>query len=149
MSADRPKAAEGGAVLGLDPGQRRIGVALAPAGSGLAIPLTVLDRDSDWSASLAALVAEHSVADLVVGLPVSLDGTERAAAAGARSFAEELQAHLGLPVHFVDERLSTAAASRALTAAGAGGRRQRAVVDRSAAAVILQQYLDAAPAGGR
>jgi putative Holliday junction resolvase len=133
---------QAGALLGLDPGERRIGVALAVAGAGLALPLTTLDRAGDWGEALAGLVAEHAVGEIVVGLPVSLNGSEGAAALGARSFASEVGTRLGLPVHLVDERLSTVAATRGLRAAGAGRRQRRAVVDRSAAAVILQGYLD-------
>lgn len=135
--------AEPGSVLGLDPGERRIGVALAVPGTSMALPLTVLDRNDEWEAALRALVAEHRVAGIVVGLPVSLSGTEGAAAVGARSFAAHVASLVALPVDLVDERLSTVAAGRALAAAGAGGRRQRGVIDASAAAVILQAWLDA------
>ena len=133
---------EPGAILGLDPGERRIGVAMAVPGGSMALPLTVLDATGDWAAALAELVAEHRVAGIVVGLPVSLSGSEGAAAARAREFAAGVGERLGLPVHLVDERLSTVAAGRALAEAGARGRRSRRVVDRSAAAVILQTWLD-------
>jgi putative Holliday junction resolvase len=134
-----------GTILGLDPGERRIGVAMAVPGASLALPLTVLDATGDWQAALAQLVAEHGVAGIVVGLPVSLSGSEGAAAARAREFAAAVGERLGLPVHLVDERLSTVAAGRALAEAGARGRRaarKRGAVDRSAAAVILQTWLD-------
>ena len=131
-----------GTILGLDPGERRIGVAMVVPGGTMALPLTVLDAAGDWPAALAALVAEHRVARIVVGLPVSLSGSEGAAAARAREFAAAVEERLGLPVHLVDERLSTVAAGRALAEAGARGRRSRRVVDRSAAAVILQTWLD-------
>ena len=131
-----------GTILGLDPGERRIGVAMAVAGGSMALPLTVLDATGDWQAALAELVAEHGVAGIVVGLPVSLSGSEGAAAARAREFAAAVGERLGLPVHLVDERLSTVAAGRALAEAGARGRRPKGAVDRSAAAVILQAWLD-------
>jgi putative Holliday junction resolvase len=139
-----------GTILGLDPGERRIGVAMAVPGASLALPLTVLDATGDWQAALARLVAEHGVAGIVVGLPVSLSGSEGAAAARAREFAAAVGERLALPVHLVDERLSTVAAGRALAEAGARGRRARAkgAVDRSAAAVILQAWLDS-KAGSR
>jgi putative Holliday junction resolvase len=110
----------------------------------------VLDATGDWQMALAGLVAEHSVAAVVVGLPVSLSGSEGAAAARAREFAAGVGERLGLPVHLVDERLSTVAAGRALAEAGARGRRagrKSGAVDRSAAAVILQAWLDS-QAGG-
>lgn len=137
-----------GGILGLDPGERRIGVAMAVPGGSVALPLTVLDATGDWGAALAELVAEHGVAAVVVGLPVSLSGSEGPAAARAREFAAAVGQRLGLPVHLVDERLSSVAAGRALAEAGArarrGGRtsRTRGAVDRSAAAVILQAWLD-------
>jgi putative Holliday junction resolvase len=134
-----------GAVLGLDPGERRIGVALAVAGSGLAVPLATVARAGDWAGELRELAAAHRVSTLVVGLPVSLDGSEGPAAAAARGFARLAGERLGLPVEFMDERLSTVSAGRSLAEAGASGRRRRASVDRSAAAVILQAWLD----GGR
>ena len=139
-----------GSILGLDPGERRIGVAMAVPGGSMALPLTVLDATGDWGAALARLVADHRVAGIVVGLPVSLSGSEGAAAARARGFAAGVGERLGLPVHLVDERLSTVAAGRALAEAGARGRRagrKSGAVDRSAAAAILQAWLDSRPDG--
>jgi putative Holliday junction resolvase len=115
---------------------------MAVPGRSMALPLTVLDATGDWQMALAGLVAEHRVAAVVVGLPVSLSGSEGAAAARAREFAAAVGEWLGLPVHLVDERLSTVAAGRALAEAGVRGRRARGAVDRSAAAVILQTWLD-------
>jgi putative Holliday junction resolvase len=134
-----------GSILGLDPGERRIGVAMAVPGGTMALPLSVLDATGDWQAALADLVAEHRVSRIVVGLPISLSGSEGPAAARAREFAAAVGERLGLPVHLVDERLSTVAAGRALAEADTRGRRRRQVVDRSAAAVILQTWLDARP----
>jgi putative holliday junction resolvase len=137
-----------GSILGLDPGERRIGVAMAVPGGSMALPLTILDATGDWGAALAELVAEHGVAAVVIGLPVSLSGSEGPAAARAREFAAGVGERLGLPVHLVDERLSTVAAGRALAEAGARAKRgsrtsrTRGAVDRSAAAVILQAWLD-------
>jgi putative Holliday junction resolvase len=115
---------------------------MAVPGRSMALPLTVLDATGDWQMALAGLVAEHGVAAVVVGLPVSLSGSEGAAAARAREFAAAVGERLGLPVHLIDERLSTVAAGRALAEAGVRGRRARGAVDRSAAAVILQTWLD-------
>lgn len=137
--------AAAGALLGLDPGERRIGVALAVAGSALAMPLTVLERAEGWLDQLAGLASAHGAAAVVVGLPLSLRGTEGASAEQARALACEVGERLAIPVHLVDERLSTLAADRALAVTGAGGRQRRRDVDRSAAAVILQGYLDGVP----
>jgi len=135
---------EPGAILGLDPGERRIGVAVAVRGGSMALPLTVIERAEGWLDALAALLAEHGATEVVVGLPLSLAGAEGAAAARARELAAEVGTRLGVPVHLVDERLSTVAAGRALAEGGARSRRRKALVDRSAAAVILQAYLDGA-----
>lgn len=135
-----------GAVIGLDPGERRIGVALAVPGGTMALPLTVIEREAGWLEALSALAVSHNAAGVVVGLPVCLDGSEGPAASRVRVFAAEVAAGLGLPVTLFDERLSTMAASRALRAGGTTGRRARGMIDRSAAAIILQAYLDA-PAG--
>ena len=95
---------------------------------------------------MVELAVAHDAVEVVVGLPVSLDGTEGPSAAAVRSFVDGLAARLaerpGIPVRLVDERLSTAGAHRALQAAGVDGRRRRAVVDESAAAMILQTALD-------
>src|SRR5437660_4009578 len=114
----------------------------------LASAVVALGTALDGKANL--VVAEHRVAGIVVGLPISLSGSEGAAAARAREFAAGVGQRLGLPVHLVDERLSTVAAGRALAQAGARGRRagrKSGAVDRSAAAVILQAWLDS-KAGG-
>jgi len=135
-----------GAVLGLDPGERRVGVALAVAGAEVALPLATLERTGDWLDRLADLAREHAATAVVVGLPVSLSGAEGTAAERARAFADEVASRLGVPVHLVDERLSTVAAGRALTAAGTRGRRAAGAIDAAAAAVILQAWLDRNPA---
>lgn len=111
----------------------------------VALPLTVLSRSGDWMAELARIIAERSVDEVVIGLPVRLDGTEGPAAEQARALAEELGSHLGIEVRLVDERLTTAAAQRGLAQAGASARRQRKVVDQAAAALLLQSYLDSRP----
>lgn len=137
-----PKTA-GGAVLGLDPGTRRIGVAVSDPDRKLALPLAVIERSGDWLDRLMALVEEWRPAEVVVGLPRRLDGTEGPAARDARDFAAGLSARLRVPIHLVDERMTTVAADRALAGAGASSRRRRKIVDRSAAAILLQSYLDA------
>src|SRR5439155_23850609 len=92
--------------------------------------------------AIAALVSEHQVAAIVVGHPIAMSGRTGEAAHHAERFAEALRGFLGIPVHLQDERLSTVEAERGLAAAGVRGRRRRAAVDRSAATVILQAFLD-------
>lgn len=135
-----------GSMLGLDPGERRIGVALAVAGAEVALPIGTLERTDGWLDRLADLAKRHEATAAVVGLPVSLSGADGIAAERARAFADEVASRLGLPAHLVDERLSTVAAGRALAAAGARGRRAAGAIDAAAAAVILQAWLDRNPA---
>jgi putative Holliday junction resolvase len=136
--------AEPGRVLGLDLGDARIGVAISDDGRRLAVPLgTVRTGAPDDVKAIADLVAEHDVALVVVGHPLMLSGEARQRAHLAERFAEALRAILPVEVLLQDERLSTAEAERALREAGASGRERRQTVDRSAATVILQAWLDA------
>ncbi len=135
--------------LGVDVGSVRIGVAVSDHEGRLAVPVETVPRGTGDLGRLAALVAEHEIVEVVVGLPVTLAGTEGAAAASVRAFALGLAGALSVPVRMVDERLSTAGAHRALQEAGVGGRRRRVVVDQSAAVMILQTALDAERSTGR
>ncbi|MGH2732497.1 MAG: Holliday junction resolvase RuvX [Actinomycetota bacterium] len=130
-------------VLAIDPGTRRLGVAVSDPLGMVALPLTVLPRSGDWIGELRRIIAERGVDEVVMGLPLRLDGTEGPAAEQARVLAGELRIHLGVEIRLVDERLTTVAAERGLTRAGASARRQRKVVDKAAAALLLQSYLDA------
>ena len=135
-----------GRVLGLDYGTRRVGVAVSDPLGITAQPRVVLDaRDPRLMEQIAGLATELGVERVVVGLPVSLNGTEGPAAAAAREFAAAVGEATGLPVELADERFTSVSAERVLVEAGLSGRRRRAVRDRVAAAVMLQAYLD----GGR
>lgn len=132
--------------LGIDLGEKRIGVALSDSGGRLATPYEVVQRTGDRGgdhARLAALVSETEAEVVVVGLPLSLDGTVGVAAARAEHEADELRKVLGVNVVTWDERLSTVEAERRLRTAGLSSRRRRRVVDQVAATVILQSWLDA------
>ncbi len=135
-------------VLGVDLGSVRVGVALSDLTGTLASPLAVLLRAPDLHDRLGDLVTEHEAGAVVVGLPRSLDGRERQAARAARAEVAQLAGRLPVPVHLQDERLSTVAAHAGLSAAGRTGRQRRGTVDASAAAVLLQSWLDS-PAGRR
>ena len=129
--------------LGLDLGSKRIGVAVADSGGTLATPYEVVARSGDRARDhrrIAELAAETEAAQLVVGLPLSLDGSEGPAAQAALAEVEELRAATGLPVDTWDERLTTVTADQQL--AHLDGRARRAVVDKVAAAVMLQGWLD-------
>jgi putative holliday junction resolvase len=132
--------------VGLDLGARRIGVALCDSAGTLATPYEVVQRSGDRQRDhrrIAELVAEAEAEVVVVGLPLSLDGSVGPAAAGVQAEVAELREHLGVPVEVWDERLSTVEAGRRLQSAGVPGRKRRHVIDQVAATVILQSWLDA------
>jgi putative Holliday junction resolvase len=137
-----------GRVLGIDPGSRRIGVAISDADRTLATPLEVVTRDRDPATHrrrIAALAAEWEAVGLVVGLPRTLAGDEGAAAEAARTEAAALGDATGLPVAFYDERLTTVTADRSLASAGLDAKERRGRVDMVAATVLLQGWLERRP----
>lgn len=139
---------EPGRVLGLDLGDARIGVAISDDRRRIAVPLGTLRTGAPADVkAIADLVHGHDVTLVVIGHPLHLSGEAGERAHHAERFAEALDAFLDVPVLLQDERLSSVEADRALRAAGASGRERRRTVDRSAATVILQAWLDAAGAG--
>jgi len=139
---------EPGRVLGLDLGDARIGVAISDDRRRIAVPLGTVRTGAPADVkAIADVVTEHGVTLLVVGHPLHLSGEAGERAHHAERFAEALEAFLDVPVLLQDERLSSVEADRALRGAGASGRERRRTVDRSAATVILQAWLDAAGAG--
>ena len=134
-------------VLALDLGSKRVGVAVSDATALLASPVTTIERSTDRRrdrARVAALVAEEEAALVLVGLPLNMDGSRGPAAEAAQAEAEALGAVLDVPVVLVDERLTTVSADRALLERGVRGPERRRRVDRAAAAVLLQAWLDGA-----
>ncbi|QXG75870.1 Holliday junction resolvase RuvX [Modestobacter sp. L9-4] len=131
--------------LGVDVGTVRVGVAVSDATGMLASPLVTLRRAKDQSDldRLAELVVTEEVVEVVVGLPKHLSGASGASARDASAYAEDLASRIGnVPVHLVDERLSTVTAASHLRAGGIRARDQRSVIDQAAAVVILQSHLD-------
>lgn len=129
--------------LGIDLGERRIGVAVS-SGS-VASPIETVVRSGDRSADhrrLLAIATEWEVDTIVVGLPLSLDGSEGPAATAIRAEIAELAATTSLTIVPYDERLTTVTANRLLHEGDVPGRSRRAVVDQLAAAVLLQAWLD-------
>lgn len=125
-------------------------MALSDSAGTLATPYEVVERSGDEARDhrrLAALAAEAEVVVVVVGLPLSLDGSEGPAARHALEEAERLAKVVGVPVERFDERLTTVSAERDLRAAGLRGPARRRVVDKVAAAVMLQSWLDARRGG--
>jgi putative Holliday junction resolvase len=135
-------------VLGLDIGQRRVGVALSDPGGTIATPHAVLDASAAIDGrSVVDLVSEWEIGLVVVGIPLSLDGGEGPQAAATREAASRLERRLGVPVVFRDERLSSAEAERRMAEAGLSEKERRNTVDMVAASIILQGYLDTHPGG--
>ena len=134
-----------GRVLGIDLGDVRIGVAITDPDRRLAVPLGTVwaGQPPGELRAIADLVRENDVVLVVVGLPLSLAGKAGPRARKTQELAAALASVLPVPVELHDERLSTVEAERALRDAGATGRNVRRAVDRSAAAVILQSWLDA------
>ena len=130
--------------LGLDVGDRRIGVAVSDPGGTLATPHGVIHRRSKAEdfASVARLVQSVAAARVVVGLPLSLDGGMGPQARRVARYAKSLARELSVPVELVDERYSTTTADALLAEAG---RKRHVPIDAAAAAVILQEYLDRQP----
>lgn len=131
-------------LLGLDLGTKTIGLALSDIGRQIATPLHTIERKK-FTIDAAALLAEakkHSVAALILGLPLNMDGSEGPRAQATRAFARNLTGLTDLPIIFWDERLSTAAVTRTLLEADASRKRRDEVVDKMAAAFILQGALD-------
>lgn len=132
-------------VVGIDLGTRRIGVAVSDSDGRLATPYEVVERARDPAAHrrrLAALVEEVGAERVVVGLPLAMDGSIGAAARSALEEAERLQEVLEVPVEAFDERLTTVTADRSLMQNKMKAGARRRVVDKVAAAVMLQAWLD-------
>jgi len=131
-------------ILGLDIGTVRIGVALSDEMGWTAQPLDVLRHKSLQAdvESIAAIASEREADEIVVGHPRNMDGSVGPMAALAEQYAEALKARCGLPVTLWDERLSSAAAERALIEADVRRSKRKQVIDKVAAAYVLQGYLD-------
>jgi putative holliday junction resolvase len=131
-------------ILAVDPGSKRVGVALSDPTGTIAQGLTTLaaePRDT-LPARLADLAKEKEAARIVVGLPRRLDGSYGPEAKSARELADGLRQASGLPVELVDERLTTVAAERAMIEGGASRAKRRESIDQVAAALLLQSHLD-------
>ena len=131
--------------LGLDLGSKRIGVALCDPDERVATPLTVVQRGAsrkDDHETIRALVVEYEAEAVVVGLPLNLQSKVTAAAESAIQETEQLRATLNVPVHLYDERLTTKTADRSLMELSMRADARRRVVDKVAAAVMLQSFID-------
>ena len=131
-------------VLAVDPGSKRVGLAVSDPTETIAQPLTTVPAEpaDTLAGRLAELARQQEAGRIVVGLPRRLDGSLGPEAKSARQLAAALRAASKLPVELVDERLTTAAAERSLLAGGMRRERRRANIDRVAATLLLQSHLD-------
>jgi putative Holliday junction resolvase len=131
--------------LGVDLGSKRIGIAVSDRSGTIASPLTVVQRSGSRPADhrrIAALVVEEEAELVVVGVPLNMDGSRGPAAKAAAAEATALATVVGVPVETVDERRSTVTADAALMARGMKAPERRQIIDKVAAAVLLQHWLD-------
>jgi len=141
--------ASGQRLMGLDVGEKTIGIAVSDTTFTIATPVETLRRSKKFAADaerLTALVSERQVGGFVVGLPINMDGSEGPRCQSVRAFANNLLGKLDLPLAFWDERLSTAAVTRTMLDADLSRERRAELVDKLAAAYILQGFLDHAKA---
>ncbi len=130
-----------GVRLGVDVGKARVGVARSDPDGLLAVPVETLPR-AEALDKLAALSADYDALEIIVGLPISLRGTDTASTTDAREFAVQLAQEVSVPVRLVDERLSTVSAQQMLSGGGTEARKQRQIIDQASAVIILQHSLD-------
>lgn len=132
-------------VLGIDLGSKRIGIATSDRSGTIATPYTVLTRCKSMGGdhrNIAKMVVEEEAEAVIVGLPLNMDGSEGKAAKAAREEAARMATVVGVPVHVHDERLTTVEADRVLMEQNMNAQARRLVVDKVAAAVMLQSWLD-------
>ena len=131
-------------ILGLDYGERRIGLALSDPMGIIARPMTIIDRKktADYISQIEKIVAEKKITTIVVGLPLTLKGHYSKQTEIVLAFIDQLKSDLQIPVVAVDERLSSVAAEKALQAQDVKTGHNKGRVDETAAAIFLQEYLD-------
>jgi len=146
-AAVAPSKVSGHTILAFDFGSRWIGVAVGDTETRLASPLGMFEAEGAdrRMAEVESLLREWRPERLLVGLPLSMDGSEHGVTRQARRFARQLEARFRLPVTFADERLSSASARETLRERGKGGREHKRDVHALAAKIILQSYLDESP----
>jgi len=138
-----------GVRIGVDVGRARVGIAECDRDGLIATPVVTLTRSETTIAELVGLVTDRGPVEIVVGLPLSLSGSDTQSTTDARDFADQLAASVDVPVRLVDERLSTVSAQRALRDSGRRTRGSRPVIDQVAAVIILQNALDSERTAGR
>ena len=130
--------------LGIDPGSKRIGVAVSDRSGSIASPLLERSRSKQHDLAVVARLARDEEAEVIVyGLPLNMDGSMSKAAKAATFEAKQLATLVDVPVELHDERLTTVSADRSMLDAGMNAQQRRRVVDKVAAAIMLQSWLDA------
>jgi putative Holliday junction resolvase len=130
-------------VLGIDHGEARIGLAITDPVGIMAHPLeTIQVKTTDPIDRIIDLVRERQIKQLVLGLPLRMDGSEGTAAEKIRAFGIELAERIDLPLHYIDESLTTVAAAEKLHQAGKNAKKQKSLIDQAAAVEILTNWLD-------
>ena len=131
-------------VLALDHGERRIGVAISDELGMIAQPLEFISADPEQAAldRIHSLVTQRSVGMVLVGMPRNMDGSYGPAAEKVKAFVERLKPSLAVPIRLWDERLTSVQANRALREVGVRGSKRKGRIDATAAAILLQSYLD-------
>jgi putative Holliday junction resolvase len=140
---------ERGIRLGIDPGRARIGLAISDRDGLLAMPLETVAVDSNEIDRIVAVIAEHDVSTVIVGLPLSLSGRWTASTRNAYELAQAIDERVHIGVRMIDERLTTTTAQAALRTSGRSQRAGRSVIDQIAAVTLLQQALDTERQSGR
>lgn len=128
-------------ILGLDVGEKRIGVAMSDPTNTIAQPLVVVERDGGELNRISEIVKENEVGEIVIGFPRNMDGSIGATAEKVKEFADLLSKEIELPVVFIDERLSTAEAERMMITADLSRKKRKKSIDKVAAAIILEGRL--------
>ena len=131
-------------ILGVDYGERRIGLALSDPLQIIAKPLTMIDRVkiSDYISLISNIVSEKNITSIVVGLPLTLKGTYSKQTKIVMAFVEQLKLELKIPINCIDERLSSVSAEKLLQMQSIKTGHNKGLVDETSAAIILQEYLD-------
>lgn len=131
-------------ILGIDYGERRIGLALSDPLGIIAKPLTIIDRNktADYISRISEIISEKKITSIVVGLPLNLKGHYSKQTEIVRAFIDKLKSDLQIPVLEIDERLSSVAAEKSLRAQNVKIGYEKGRVDETAAAIFLQEYLD-------
>lgn len=135
---------EEGRILAIDYGEVRIGLAISDPLRIFAFPLTVIDlrKNVEFIKTIQDIIKEKEVKKVIIGYPLMMDGSEGIQTGKVKNFVEEFKGKINVDIEVVDERLTTAVAQRALTDIGIGQKKQRNIIDKVAAAKLLETYLE-------